>query len=168
MFANIASDMDIWVHESGHSTDLLGAYSPDKPLSSSQNWLDNYNQDSAVPDPYSQTNQVENVAQNTVVSMFDRNVPGGFGTVEPNWNEIFHQYATLEWEADNGGYLLRPGGTCTQRLANSAPVSVGTKRRSEAVGLVPDVSLSPNVTVIPPVAFDTRQLGCAYAVPNLD
>ena len=80
MFNKIDS-MDLFVHETGHSLDLLGAY-PVQPLSSSAEWLDSYNQDEDVPDPYSQTNQIENVAQNTVVAFFDKIVSGGFGTVE--------------------------------------------------------------------------------------
>ncbi|KAL8991624.1 MAG: hypothetical protein Q9169_007808, partial [Polycauliona sp. 2 TL-2023] len=59
-------------------------------------WTNEYNQDSAVPDPYAQTNQVENVAQNTAVTTYERNVPGGFFGLNPNANRIFHQYATVD------------------------------------------------------------------------
>ena len=89
------------------------------------NWLDNYARDSHVPDPYAQTNRVENVAQNTVVGAFNENVPGGFDTVEANAAAIFHRYATLQTEAEAAapGNLLRPGGMGTQRLTNRAVVS---------------------------------------------
>lgn len=98
-----------------------------------------------MPDDYAQTNQIEvhyflfmsmqsfsfldsnllsqNVAQNTVVSVYDKVVPGGFGSAQPNWNNIFHQYATLQWKAGN---QIIPGGTCDRHLINSETVSTGT------------------------------------------
>ncbi|KAL8634692.1 MAG: hypothetical protein Q9228_007727 [Teloschistes exilis] len=109
LFNRIDGDLTVFIHESGHSLDLLGAYA-DKPLSSSANWLNNYNQDTAVPDPYAQTNQVENVAQNTVVDSYNLNVPGLFAGVEPGWQQIFHQFATVQTEQRNAGDLLVPGG----------------------------------------------------------
>lgn len=67
--------MDVAIHETGHSLDLLGAYgeqlsgtevlekmcwvSQANSYAASQDWLDNYNQDPNVPDDYAQTNQVE-------------------------------------------------------------------------------------------------------------
>ncbi|KKK12048.1 hypothetical protein P175DRAFT_0521442 [Aspergillus ochraceoroseus IBT 24754] len=119
-----AGNIDVAIHESGHSLDLLGAYG--EVLSSSQTWLDNYNQDSNVPDNYARTNQVENVAQNTVVSVYDKVVPGGLGSVQPNWSKIFHQYATLEWKA--GDHII-PGGTCDRHLINSETVSMTSSQK---------------------------------------
>ena len=166
MFNRINGDLSVFVHETGHSLDLLGAYK-DKPLSSSSNWIDNYNQDSNVPDPYAQTNQIENVAQNTVVGTFNENIPGGFDTAESNARAIFHQYATLQTEADAAapGNLLRPGGMCTQRLTNSPVVStqsafsrlVGQFALGGHVAPPVDVSLSGNVKIIEPKEFDTRE-----------
>ncbi|KAL9614047.1 MAG: hypothetical protein Q9167_001462 [Letrouitia subvulpina] len=160
MFNRINGDLTVFIHESGHSLDLLGAYA-DKPLSSSTNWINNYNQDSNVPDPYAQTNQVENVAQNTVVDSYNLNVPGGFGGIEPNWSKIFHQYATVQTEQRNAGNLLVPGGTCTQRLTNSAPVSQTSKKRDLegrfALGPKPNVALAPHLEVIPPKEFNTEK-----------
>jgi len=111
MFNRINGDMTVFIHETGHSLDFLGAYD-DKPLSTSANWLQNYAQDTNVPDPYAGTNQAENVAQNTVVACFNEVVPGGFGTVEKDWGKVFHQFATVQTEAVNAGNLLVPGGTC--------------------------------------------------------
>ncbi|KAI9874913.1 MAG: hypothetical protein M1830_009135 [Pleopsidium flavum] len=166
---NIIDDLGVFVHESGHSLDLLGAYA-DSPLSSSTKWINEYNQDSAVPDPYAQSNQVENVAQNTVVASFNENVAGGFATVEPDWGNIFHQFATIITEAKNAGGLLNPEekAACTHRLTNSAPVSQSSSSRIMArslVGDMPDVSLSGDVKVIPPKQFHTgeacqRTWGC--------
>ncbi|KAL8745275.1 MAG: hypothetical protein Q9190_002581 [Brigantiaea leucoxantha] len=161
MFNRINGDLTVFIHESGHSLDLLGAYA-DKPLSSSQNWLNNYNQDSNVPDPYAQTNQVENVAQNTVVDSYNLNVPNGFAGIEPNWGNIFHQFATVQTEQRNAGNLLVPGGTCGARLTNSAPVpQSGTSKRwlqgRFAMGVKPDVSLAPGLKVIPSKEFSTEK-----------
>lgn len=160
MFNRINGDMTVFLHESGHSLDLLGAY-PDKPLSSSANWINNYNQDSNVPDPYAQTNQVENVAQNTVVDSYNLNVPGGFAGIEPNWGKIFHQYATVQTAQRNAGNLLVPGGTCTKRLTNSAPVSQTSSKRSLegrfALGAKPNVALASHLEVIPPKEFNTEK-----------
>ncbi|KAL8750780.1 MAG: hypothetical protein Q9199_006851 [Rusavskia elegans] len=160
MFNRIDGDLTVFIHESGHSLDLLGAYA-DKPLSASTNWLNNYNQDTNVPDPYAQTNQVENVAQNTVVDSFNLNVPGNFGGVEPGWQKIFHQYATVQTEQRNAGDLLVPGGTCTSRLTNSAPgpQNTGAKRwlqRRVAVSPKPNVALPVGLKVIPSKEFSTE------------
>ena len=154
----------VFIHETGHSLDLLGAYS-EHPLSSSQLWLDQYNLDSNVPDGYAQTNQVENVAQNTVVATFDENVKGGFCSVEKNCKGNEHQRDTLKSEADKAapGNILQPGGQCTHRLENSNPVpqtkNKGVSRimRRAGNGEAPDVSLSGNVQVISPVDFNTRE-----------
>lgn len=79
------------VHETAHAVDLNGGYSG-VVLSGSDIWNSNYALDSHVPDTYSQTDTVEDVAQNTVVAVLDVNVPGpngGFATIEPNWGEVF-------------------------------------------------------------------------------
>ncbi|KAI4125533.1 MAG: hypothetical protein LQ338_004181 [Usnochroma carphineum] len=158
MFNRIDGDLTVFLHESGHSLDLLGAYA-DKPLSSSQNWLDNYNQDSNVPDPYAQNNQIENVAQNTVVDSFNLNVPGGFASVESGWSNISHQYATVQTEQRNAGNLLVPGGTCTARLTNSAPVAQTSSKRwlqGRGLGPKPNVELAAGLQVIPSKEFSTE------------
>lgn len=146
--------LSVILHETGHSLDLSGAYA-DNPLSASDNWWNNYNQDSNVPDNYAQSNAVEDVAQNTVIGVFNENVPGGFGSVEPNWNNLFHQYATVIGEANaagKGNGLLVPGENeqCTHRMPPSAPVSVdGKKRRGvQARRGAPKVGLSEHIIPI--------------------
>lgn len=142
----------VYVHETGHSLDSH-AFDPKygAPFSNSDVWISNYNQDSAVTDDYAQTSQQENLAQETVVSLYDKVVPGGIGKIQPNWKAIFHQYATLQ------GYIgdtIIPGGTCTHRLANSAPVKKSDAKvaaASEEDSNKPDVSLSDNVTEIPSI-----------------
>lgn len=104
-------------------------------FSSTQKWLENYNQDSAISDSYAQTSatiliardvkttvlipatdQAENFAQETVIALYDKVVPGGIGSVEPNWKAIFHQYATVQDALKDN---LIPGGQCRNRFANA-------------------------------------------------
>ena len=165
MFGRIDGDITVFIHETAHSLDLLGAY-PDNPLSNSTTWLAQYAKDSNVPDPYAQTNVFEDVAQNTVVATYDLNVPGGFRAVESNWSGVSHQFRLIEREQNKagallvrGGNLLDHGGVCERRLNNSQPVKVagystGTARRR---GQPPDVRLSNSVDVIEPVTFNTRE-----------
>ncbi|KAL8712507.1 MAG: hypothetical protein Q9220_003355 [cf. Caloplaca sp. 1 TL-2023] len=157
-FGVTLSDINVHIHESAHSLDLLGAFSPDKPLSGSTKWTNEYNQDSAVPDPYSQTNQVENVAQNTVVTTYERNVPGGFFGLNPDANKIYHQFATVDTEQreTDPRSLIVVGGTCTGRLANSSPVPVaGTATVAQAAA--PEVAMPAGLATIKPKAFNTNE-----------
>lgn len=154
-FGTTLSNINVHVHEAAHSLDLLNAYK-DKPLSSSTKWISEYNQDSAVPDPYAQTNQVENVAQNTVVTTYERNVPGGFFGLNPDANRIFHQYATVDTEQREAGNLLVRGGTCTSRLPNSKAVPInGASAAAKAVD-APDVALPAGIATIAEVDFNTN------------
>ncbi|KAL2871414.1 uncharacterized protein BJX67DRAFT_377189 [Aspergillus lucknowensis] len=116
-----SSNLDVCLHETGHSLDLLGAYVEGGALSSSQEWLDAYNADSNVPDEYARSNQVENVAQNTVVAVYDKVNPGGFPGVQSNAGAIANQYQLVESKA---GDQIVPGGTCDRHLANSDTVSM--------------------------------------------
>ena len=129
MIGDTITNLNVYLHESAHSLDLLNAYGPTS-LSGSGYWSDQYDQDEDVPDPYSQSNQVENVAQNTVVTSYERNVPGGFTGLNPDAGKIFHQWATVDTQQRNAGKLLIPGGSCTSRLADSDPVLVGGSKRS--------------------------------------
>ena len=160
MIDKIDGDLTVFIHETGHSLDLLGAYA-DKPLSSSNYWLTQYALDTNTCDPYSQTNQVENVAQNTVVGTFNENNPGGYCAVEKHCQGNFHQYATLQTEADAAapGKILRPGGKCTHRLENSTPVQqgAGTSRIMRRADDKPDISLPDGIKVIDPVSFNTKE-----------
>lgn len=137
----------VFLHEIGHSLDSHAFdASYGVPFSNGSVWISNYNLDSAVTDSYAQTSQQENFAQEGVVSVYDKVVPGGIGTIQPNWNAIYHQYTTLE------GYIgdtILPGGTCTHRLADSQPVSMGNSAKfRRSMGPKPTVSLSPDVQEI--------------------
>ncbi|KAL9595275.1 MAG: hypothetical protein Q9179_005044 [Wetmoreana sp. 5 TL-2023] len=154
-FGSTIDNLNVHLHEAAHSLDLLGAYK-DKPLSSSANWINNYNQDSAVPDNYAQTDQDENVAQNTVVDTYQRNVPGGFTGLNPNANKIFHQYATVDTEQREAGNLLIPGGKCTLRLANSDPVPINGAALRVTAADKPNVALPADISSIAGVDFNTK------------
>ena len=155
MFGGTIDNINVYFHEAAHSLDLLGAY-PIKPLSSSAKWASEYNLDSAVPDPYAQSSQVENVAQNTVVTAYERNVPGGFFGLNPNANRIFHQFATVDTQQREGGTLLVKGGGCTGRLTNSAPVPVSGTLKRMAASSMPNVDLPPGLKVFPGKDFSTK------------
>ncbi|KAL6790959.1 hypothetical protein J3E68DRAFT_411704 [Trichoderma sp. SZMC 28012] len=147
-------DVTVFAHEIGHSLDSH-AFDPSYgvPFSTGNVWVSNYNLDSAVPDPYAQSSQQENFAQETVVSLYDKVVPGGIGTIQPNWQAIFHQYATLEGYIGN---VIIPGGTCTHRLTDSAPVTMsGSKKSRRALGPKPKVALSPEVKEIEAIPMES-------------
>ncbi|KAL7813297.1 hypothetical protein V8C26DRAFT_405466 [Trichoderma gracile] len=140
-------DVTVFAHEIGHSLDSH-AFDPSYgvPFSTGNVWISNYNLDSAVPDPYAQTSQQENFAQETVISLYDKVVPGGIGTIQPNWQAIYHQYATLEGYI---GDVIIPGGTCTHRLTDSPPVQMSSFAKGRrALGPKPHVALSPEVEEI--------------------
>jgi len=157
VFGQLKRDVSLFIHETGHSLDLLGAYA-EKPLSSSGYWLDQYSQDTNTVDNYAQTNQVENVAQNTVVGTYNEIIPFGYSKVEKNSKGPFHQYATLQAVADSAGKILHPGGKCTHRLPNgpSVPQS-GSSRLMVRAAAMPDVSLSDQVEKIEPKDFNTKE-----------
>ncbi|CAI6339414.1 unnamed protein product [Periconia digitata] len=147
--------LPVILHETGHALDLEGAYNNTALSSSAQMW-DNYNQDKYVSDKYAASNMVENVAQNTVIAVFNENVEGGYEGVEKRWREIFRQYATVIDRAiayGKGNNFFKPGmeGVCTHRLPPSPRVRVdgrrsdirGRRERSEVSlgeGIVPIIS----------------------------
>jgi hypothetical protein len=140
-------DITVFTHEIGHSLDSH-AFDPSYgvPFSTGNVWVSNYNLDSAVTDSYAQSSQQENFAQETVVSVYDKAVPGGVGTIQPNWQAIFHQYATLEGYI---GDIIIPGGTCVNRLTDSAPVPMGDSAKfRRGLGAKPTVALNPNLKEI--------------------
>lgn len=138
-------------------------------MSSSQKWINNYEQDTNVPDTYARSNMFEDVAQNSVIAAYNLNVPGGLATLNKNFNSIFHQYATIETAQRHAGNLLVAGGSCGKRLDNSKPVRVdgGSKLKSRVVGTraevgeMPNVDLAPELEVIEPKEFNTQD-HCAH------
>lgn len=106
---------------------------------------------------------VEDVAQISVVTTFNLNVPGGYGSVETNYEKILHQYAIIQTAQAQAGNLLVQGGQCTRRLPNSDPVPQqfsGSSRvmRREQMGEKPNVSLEAGLKIIEAKKFDTSSL----------
>lgn len=122
-------EITVFIHETGHSLDSH-AFDPrlGVPFSNGKAWTDAYNKDTAVTDDYAQTSQQENFAQETVVSVYDKNVQGGIGKIQPNYKAIQNAYTTLE---NSIGDIIIPGGVCTHRLTNSPAVSKGDSARTE-------------------------------------
>ncbi|KAL8903918.1 MAG: hypothetical protein Q9171_007233 [Xanthocarpia ochracea] len=154
----------VMLHEVAHSLD---AHAYKEPLSASKRWQDEVDKDSAVPDNYAGSSPAECVAQSTVIAAYNAFVPGGYPSIEPRWEEVRHQYETVQTvQREDAGNILIPGGQCRQRLANSETVAVPTGqrllrgrwapwRRSEE----PDTSLGEDLEVIEPVDFDSGSCG---------
>lgn len=135
----------LFVHEIAANLDSHGFPSQYLPFSSSQVWNDAFNQDTNVLDTMAQTSATESFLQALVIALFDKVVPGGIGTVEPNWRAVFHQYATIQGYIGN---IIIPGGTCDPsiRLANSPAVAMGgSKKTRRNLGPKPEVEWSAEV-----------------------
>lgn len=134
------------IHEMSHSLDWHALPGYPSPFSSSNEWQSNYAQDSNTPTGYGRTNFMEDFAETGMVGVFDKVVPGGFGSIAGNWGQIFHQYATYQ------GYLgdtILPGGTCDKRFSNAETVPMGGRKRDEKIGAKPDNTIkSSNITII--------------------
>ncbi|KAJ7597579.1 hypothetical protein C8J56DRAFT_1108906 [Mycena floridula] len=72
-----------WVHVSSHVLDQYAIPVNNIRYSVSQKWLNTIAQDPDVPDAYANSNSVEDFAQVANITMFDKTVPGGFGSVKP-------------------------------------------------------------------------------------
>ncbi|KAK8069973.1 hypothetical protein PG994_006589 [Apiospora phragmitis] len=126
------------VHETAHAVDLNGGYGG-AALSGSALWAANYAQDTHVPDDYSRTDTVEDIAQTPSSPSSTRTSRGP-------------TYATIITQARNfgrGNSMLVPGENvaCAHRMPNSQPVAINTLARVFG-GSRPDVSLSRHVKVV--------------------
>lgn len=108
------------LHETAHCLDFLGAYK-DYPInfSTSQAWMDAVGKDSKVPSVYASGSFREDLAESTLVAVFDRNVPGEIMKVKKYWQSIRSQYAIIQRQL---GDKLMPGGTCSMRFIDSVAV----------------------------------------------
>ncbi|EED21394.1 hypothetical protein TSTA_086250 [Talaromyces stipitatus ATCC 10500] len=147
-------NMDVVIHETGHSLDILGAYG--ERLSGTKLFIIVMDADPNVPDNYARTNQAENVAQNTVVGVYDKVVAGGFPSAQPNWHNIFHRYSTLQRRAGN---QILPGGQCNRHLTISTSKAAATANGAKR----PDTSFRGNYTNIMTdyPEFSTKE-SCAF------
>ncbi|KAH9885521.1 hypothetical protein F4778DRAFT_505771 [Xylariomycetidae sp. FL2044] len=164
LFGDAQNYPTLWVHEIGHSLDMNAISGYAHPFNTDNIWIDNYNLDSAISDSYAATNQGENFAQETVIALFDKVVPGGIGTVEPNWSAIYHQYMTAQ------GYLgdvLVPGGRCGTRFANDDVVCMGpaagcaSAKMARSMAL-PTIQVDPSVALIPVRDGAGNATSCSY------
>ncbi|KAJ7577615.1 hypothetical protein C8J56DRAFT_970316 [Mycena floridula] len=152
VFFNTVYQPTLWIHESSHIVDQFAIPVNGGRYSQSQAWLDAIAADPDVPDPYSNSNSVEDFAQVADIAMFDKNVPGGFGTVEANPSAVFHQYSAVEGVL--GSTLVR-GGFCTRRWADSATVAMpGTTASRLTASTKPEfMPLSGSPSLTPPVVI---------------
>lgn len=81
--------ISVLIHESAHST----VPNPDDGY---RELFDAYDQDVGVPDDYAQTNMAENLAQVTVITVFDLNVPGGIPSVDGDWWKMKNQINAMK------------------------------------------------------------------------
>lgn len=84
-----------------------------------------------------------------MVGVYDKVVPGGISTIEPNWNAIFHQYTTYQ---DYLGDTILPGDSCRNRFANTAAVTISNSAKLRISSEhKPDTSIDwTNITEIVP------------------
>ncbi|KLU84636.1 hypothetical protein MAPG_03676 [Magnaporthiopsis poae ATCC 64411] len=132
VFFNQVDTIGVYLHEIAHTVDFAAAYAVSGQLQSDPIWLNAYNADSAVPDNYARTNQVENVAQFPGLALFDQLVAGGLRSIEPNVDRIGNQLSVLKDQAargDYGGDILNTRNTCSARWPNSPAVPAGSTSR---------------------------------------
>ncbi|KAH7263755.1 hypothetical protein BKA59DRAFT_449949 [Fusarium tricinctum] len=121
-YGDVSKTLRFWIHEAGHAIDRNINPGSNDDYSRSSAWLNEYNKDGFICDDYAKNNAAENFAQEVIVALFDKVVPNGLGSVSPNWNSIFHQYATVQSKL---GDILIPGGTCNRKFADDTIVCMG-------------------------------------------
>ncbi|KAL2868793.1 uncharacterized protein BJX67DRAFT_349204 [Aspergillus lucknowensis] len=144
-FGTTDENVDVVIHESGHNLDGFAAFGEN--ISTGEAFLAAYDADTHVPDEYARSSQAENVAQNTVVAVYDSNVPGGFPGIQPDYEAILNQYSHIK---EIAGDALLPGGTCDRHLENSESVPTGAGNTTmtssrlfrKGLGRKPDVRLT--------------------------
>jgi len=162
--------IQVIIHEVAHSLDLHGAYK-DKPLSGSDRMWKAYNADPNTPNEYSKTAMVENVAEQTMIAVFNEIVPGGFGTIEPEWKKISNQYHFVQEEgklAGKGNSIFRPGSSekCTHKVPSTKPVNMNANSKFRLKRLVsarnkPDITLRRDIIPIE-VRAEGEHTNCAH------
>lgn len=148
----------VLAHEMSHGLDYMDLESYDSPFSDTDAWRNSYHRDSAVPSDYSRTNFAEDFAEAGIVGVYDKVVPGGIASIEPNWQAIKHQYTTYQKFV---GDSILPGGRCNVRVTNSATV-----RMDDAAGGIRGVETKPFVGFTDPnittVKINTSFMGRTF------
>ncbi|KAL5342258.1 hypothetical protein BJX70DRAFT_395228 [Aspergillus crustosus] len=131
-------NLNVYIHEAAHSLDVLKGFNG---VETNQNptYLSAYAVDSHVPDNYAASTHLENTAQNTVIGVYDLNVPGGFPGIQPEYYKIVHQHSAIK---QIYGDALKSGGKCGSRLGDSETVNLKSRKRGlfEAEGVAKRVS----------------------------
>jgi len=128
------------VHEIGHNLDAR-AYNVSGRFSRTPLWLSQVENDTAVVNIYGNQDAYENHAEETVVAVYDNNVPGGIREVIPHsWQQIEHQFTTIQSLL---GDTLVPGGVCFRRFPNTDPITVASGSIRIAGGLGPTKPANP-------------------------
>ncbi|KAL4875670.1 hypothetical protein BJY04DRAFT_201363 [Aspergillus karnatakaensis] len=123
-------NVNVYLHETGHSLDVLKGFDGVE-TNKNPTYLNAYAFDSHVPDNYAQTNHIENVAQNTVIAVYDINVPGGFPGANKDFDKIMHQNTAVKAIY---GDVLKTGGKCGKRLEPSETIVFARNRKRDGAG----------------------------------
>lgn len=90
--------ISVLVHETAHSTSQGGF-----PNDNFRGLFEGYDKDVGVPDNYATTNMIENLAQVTVVTVYDLNVPGGIAGIDSYWWKMKNQIQAMNKYGRLGG-----------------------------------------------------------------
>jgi hypothetical protein len=146
----------VYIHEAAHSLDTQVRPDLDR-VSVNQIWVDAFNADSAVPDAYAQSSQLENFAQMTIAALYHLVVPGGIEAIQPNASAFANQLnllLSLAWDH------LTPSGQFTGRLENSEPVPQGDSAKFRVRSIKPDTALKSDIKVLEPSRItDNNEVG---------
>ncbi|KAL8967976.1 MAG: hypothetical protein Q9197_005135 [Variospora fuerteventurae] len=154
-------------HEVGHILDLGNAYIGGGQLSSSEEWKNAIDRDGYASDKYAATSFHESVGQDTIIAALDGVIPGGYSSIQPEWQKLKNQMRLLRAKLGN---LLAPGqGSCDRKVPFGASTDVslnkagaklrrGVRARAEK----PDTSLGEGLKVIPSMEFESKMFGAGH------
>ena len=138
-------DLYVLIHEASHALDYGARQDIGSPFSGTSAWQDAYRSDSASPTPYGRGSWQEGYAEIGPLGFYDKHVPGGLQTIQPNKWQIQNQLNTyilyLNW-------VLEYGGTCRQRHSNTEVIPKSNSFRMVDEATKPDVAIKGNVTVL--------------------
>ena len=138
-------DLYVLIHEASHALDYGARQDIGSPFSNTPAWQDAYRSDSASPTPYGRGSWQEGYAEIGPLGFYDKHVPGGLQTIQPNKWQIQNQLNTyilyLNW-------VLEYGGTCRQRHSNTEVIPKSNSFRMVDEATKPDVAIKGNVTVL--------------------
>lgn len=130
----------VFQHETGHAVD---AYKNSVQSSTTPTFESAIVTDTCVPDDYSNTNEVEDYTQVSVLALFEIVNPGGLDPIG-NWRCLVTQKNAVDtFQKD----AMTPGGTCDRRWADSAIISMGpaTGNGKRAATVGPKPAAGPQV-----------------------